>query len=134
MCGILGIFSFKKLNQKKNFQKSLNLIKHRGPDNQGIYYGDNIYLGHNRLSIIDLSKNNIRVNAVAPGVIRTPLTERYFQDKEVAKKINGIHAMNRVGEPEEVSNAVRFLASDESSFCTGSILTVDGGWTAGKFM
>ena len=57
-----------------------------------------------------------------------------FQDKEVAKKINGIHAMNRVGEPEEVSNAVRFLASDESSFCTGSILTVDGGWTAGKFM
>ena len=57
MCGILGIFSFKKLNQKKNFQKSLNLIKHRGPDNQGIYYGDNIYLGHNRLSIIDLSKN-----------------------------------------------------------------------------
>ena len=42
MCGILGIFSFKKLNQKKNFQKSLNLIKHRGPDNQGIYYGDNI--------------------------------------------------------------------------------------------
>ena len=53
---------------------------------------------------------------------------------EVAKKINAIHAMNRVGEPEEVSNAVRFLASDESSFCTGSILTVDGGWTAGKFM
>ena len=83
---------------------------------------------------MDLAKNNIRVNAVAPGVIRTPLTERYFQDKEVAKKINGIHAMNRVGEPEEVSNAVRFLASDESSFCTGSILTVDGGWTAGKFM
>ena len=83
---------------------------------------------------MDLAKNNIRVNAVAPGVIRTPLTERYFQDKEVAKKINGIHAMNRVGEPEEVSNAVRFLASDESSFCTGSILTVDGGWTAGKYM
>ena len=52
----------------------------------------------------------------------------------MAKKINGIHAMNRVGEPEEVSNAVRFLASDEATFCTGSILTVDGGWTAGKFM
>ncbi len=83
---------------------------------------------------MELAQNEIRVNAVAPGVIRTPLTERYFQDKEVAKKINGIHAMNRVGEPEEVSNAVRFLASDEASFCTGSVLTVDGGWTAGKFM
>ena len=91
-------------------------------------------IGLTKQLAMDLAKNNIRVNAVAPGVIRTPLTERYFQDKEVAKKINGIHAMNRVGEPEEVSNAVRFLASDESTFCTGSILTVDGGWTAGKFM
>ena len=91
-------------------------------------------IGLTKTLAMELGKYKIRVNAVAPGVIRTPLTERYFQDKEVAKKINGIHAMNRVGEPEEVSNPVRFLASDESTFCTGSILTVDGGWTAGKFM
>ena len=83
---------------------------------------------------MDLAKYNIRGNAVAPGVIRTPLTERYFQDKEVADRISGIHAMNRVGEPEEVSNAVRFLASEEATFSTGSVLTVDGGWTAGKIM
>ena len=83
---------------------------------------------------MDLAEYNIRVNAVGPGVIKTPLTERYFQDEEVAKRIKNIHAMKRVGTPTEVSNAVMFLASDESSFCTGSILMVDGGWTAGKIM
>ena len=83
---------------------------------------------------MDLAKYNIRVNAVAPGVIRTPLTERYFQDNELADRISSIHAMNRFGEPEEVSNAVRFLASEEATFSTGSVLMVDGGWTAGKVM
>ena len=83
---------------------------------------------------MDLAEHNIRVNAVGPGVIKTPLTERYFQDEKVAKRIKNIHAMKRVGTPTEVSNAVMFLASDESSFCTGSILMVDGGWTAGKIM
>ena len=83
---------------------------------------------------MDLAEHNIRVNAVGPGVIKTPLTERYFQDKKVAERIKNIHAMKRVGTPSEVSNAVMFLASDESSFCTGSVLMVDGGWTAGKIM
>jgi NAD(P)-dependent dehydrogenase (short-subunit alcohol dehydrogenase family) len=83
---------------------------------------------------IDLAQFNIRVNAVGPGVIKTPLTERYFQDKEVLERIKNIHAMKRVGNPSEVSNAVMFLASEESSFCTGSVLMVDGGWTAGKIM
>ena len=83
---------------------------------------------------MDLAEYNIRVNAVGPGVIKTPLTERYFQDEQVAERIKNIHAMKRVGTPSEVSNDVMFLASDESSFCTGSILVVDGGWTAGKVM
>ena len=81
---------------------------------------------------MDLAKYNIRVNAVGPGVIRTPLTERYFQDEEASQKVRNLHAMKRWGEPNEISSAVLYLASEEASFCTGTNLIVDGGWTAGK--
>ncbi len=81
---------------------------------------------------MEFGEQGIRVNAVGPGVIRTPLTERYFQDEAYADKIRGIHALNRWGEPSEIAKAILFLASDDASFCTGSTLIVDGGWTAGK--
>ena len=81
---------------------------------------------------MDLAKYDIRVNAVGPGVIRTPLTERYFQDEDASQKVRNIHAMIRRGEPNEISSAVLYLASEEASFCTGTNLIVDGGWTAGK--
>jgi len=81
---------------------------------------------------MDLAKYDIRVNAVGPGVIRTPLTERYFQDEEASQRVRNLHAMKRWGEPNEISSAVLYLASEEASFCTGTNLIVDGGWTAGK--
>ena len=81
---------------------------------------------------MELGEKSIRVNAVGPGVIRTPLTERYFQDAEQAQRIKDLHAMARWGEPDEIAKAILFLASDEASFCTGTTLIVDGGWTAGK--
>ena len=81
---------------------------------------------------MELGEKNIRVNAVGPGVIRTPMTESYFQAEEYADKIRSIHALNRWGEPPEVAKAILFLASDDASFCTGTTLMVDGGWTAGK--
>ena len=81
---------------------------------------------------MELGDKGIRVNAVGPGVIRTPLTERYFQDAESAQRIKDLHSLGRWGEPEEVAKAILFLASEEASFCVGTILIVDGGWTAGK--
>ncbi|NKB57652.1 MAG: glucose 1-dehydrogenase [Alphaproteobacteria bacterium] len=81
---------------------------------------------------MEFGEKDIRVNAVGRGVIRTPLTERYFQDAEYADKIRSVHAMNRWGEPPEIAKAILFLASDDASFCTGTTLIVDGGWTAGK--
>ena len=60
---------------------------------------------------MDLAKYDIRVNAVGPGVIRTPLTERYFQDEEAYQKVRNLHAMKRWGEPNEISSAVLYLAS-----------------------
>lgn len=91
-------------------------------------------VGLTRQMALELGEMNIRVNAVAPGVIRTPLTERYFQDPEMAQTIRDIHALGRWGEPKDIANAILFLADAENSFVTGTIMTVDGGWTAGKRM
>jgi NAD(P)-dependent dehydrogenase (short-subunit alcohol dehydrogenase family) len=74
----------------------------------------------------------IRVNAVAPGMIRTPMTEVMFQDPEDERRIRALHPIGREGQPEEVAAAVLILASDQASFVTGVILPVDGGYSAGK--
>ena len=80
---------------------------------------------------MELGEHGIRVTAVGPGVTRTPLTERYFQDAEMAARIRDIHALGRWGEAREIARAILFLASDDASFVTGTTLYVDGGWTAG---
>jgi len=79
-------------------------------------------------------QQNVRVNAVCPGVIRTPMAERAMlrsDPDETWRRIGEAHAMGRVGEAEEVAQAVLFLASDEASFVTGAALPVDGGFLQG---
>ncbi len=92
-------------------------------------------LGFNRCLAMDLAPHKIRVNAVAPGCIDTPQLradiERVGLTYEEDLAIEGpLHLLNRFGTPEEVANAILFLASDEASFITGTCLMVDGGYTA----
>ena len=91
-------------------------------------------VGLTKQMAMEFGPQGIRVNAVAPGVVRTPLTERYFQDPEMAETIRGIHAVGRWAEPAEIATAILFLADRRNGFITGSILPVDGGWTTGKKM
>ncbi len=77
---------------------------------------------------IEYGKENIRVNCVNPGYIETPLLKDL--DKKMKKALVDLHPIGRLGRPEEVANAVVFLASDEASFVTGTTLLVDGGYTA----
>ena len=70
----------------------------------------------------------IRINAVSPGVIRTPGVEKYFEEQpKIAEGLKKSAVMNRLGEPEEIAEAVSFLSSDRASFITGQLLSVDGG-------
>lgn len=78
----------------------------------------------------ELGPYGIRVNAVAPGVTRTPLMDYALQDPVKAKAILAAHPIGRIGEPEEIAAAILFLLSDDASFMTGSIMSVDGGQTA----
>lgn len=79
---------------------------------------------------IDMAANNIRVNCLGPGFTETPLTESLTDDPDMRAFLEDRHPMGRLGRPEEVAYAALFMASDESSFMTGSYLPVDGGYTA----
>jgi NAD(P)-dependent dehydrogenase (short-subunit alcohol dehydrogenase family) len=80
---------------------------------------------------LELAPYNIRVNTIAPGAIDTPMAEATKMDPKALEGTLASIPMHRFGKPEEVSNLVLFLASDESSYMTGSTVVVDGGWVAG---
>jgi NAD(P)-dependent dehydrogenase (short-subunit alcohol dehydrogenase family) len=78
----------------------------------------------------------LRVNAVCPGTVQTPFVEGYLEKfhkhnkEEMREELRARQPVGRLGTPEEVASLVRYLVSDEASFVTGSLVTIDGGWTA----
>ena len=78
----------------------------------------------------------LRVNAVCPGTVQTPFVEGYLEKfhknnkEETRAELRARQPIGRLGRPEEVASLVRYLASDEAAFVTGSLMTIDGGWTA----
>jgi meso-butanediol dehydrogenase / (S,S)-butanediol dehydrogenase / diacetyl reductase len=87
-----------------------------------------------RAMALDHVGDNIRVNCVAPGTIDSPYFAEMFarmeNPQQARHELEQRQAMNRLGKPEEIAYAMLYLACDESSFVTGTMLTVDGGWTA----
>jgi 2-keto-3-deoxy-L-fuconate dehydrogenase len=87
-----------------------------------------------RTMAVDFAGDGIRVNAIAPGAIETPMLKRSFArhaDSEAVRETSrNRHAMKRFGKVEEVAEAALYLAGDASSFTTGIVLPVDGGWLA----
>ncbi len=88
-------------------------------------------LGLTRSAAAEYGRIGVRVNAICPGVIRTPMFERALQRQLASlEAITAMHPMGRIGEVAEVANAVLFLCSEASPFITGHALTIDGGMTA----
>jgi NAD(P)-dependent dehydrogenase (short-subunit alcohol dehydrogenase family) len=79
---------------------------------------------------LDHAAENIRVNCIAPGIVETEMVARFSTDENARKQRVAMHPMGRFGQPQEVASAVVFLASDESGWTTGSLVTIDGGYSA----
>ena len=89
-----------------------------------------------RAMALDHAQEGVRVNCVCPGYIDTPLLAAFLDKKdhpaEARRAASALHALNRIGQPEEIGRVVAFLASDAASFMTGAAVVVDGGITIGE--
>ncbi len=79
---------------------------------------------------LDLADKKIRVNAIAPGFIKTNMTKDVLEDEAFSSMIKSSTPMGHVGDTDDIASAAVYLASDESKYVTGEVLYVDGGWTA----
>ena len=77
----------------------------------------------------EVARDRIRVNAIAPGAIRTPINREAWETEEALRRLLRLIPYGRIGEPDDVARAALWLASDESDYVTGTTLFVDGGMT-----
>jgi len=87
-------------------------------------------VGATQTAALEYSKQGIRINAVCPGYIETPLLTNAGLDSQIMQNLVNLHPIGRLGKPEEVAELVLWLCSDASSFVTGTAMLVDGGYTA----
>ncbi len=87
-------------------------------------------IGLTKAAAVDYAKSGIRVNALAPGLVRTPMTERWLADPAMRDAVLAGPQMGRAADPEEMAGTVLYLCSPLSSFATGQTFTIDGGQTA----
>ena len=105
-----------------------------GRNNSAYIAAKGAIVGLTRTMALDFAMDGIRVNAIAPGAIDTPMLRRSFarhaDPDQVREASRSRHAMKRFGKAEDIAEAALYLASDASSFTTGTVMVVDGGWLA----
>lgn len=104
---------------------------HVGAVNRSVYCGTKHAVeGITKALAVELAPRGIRVVAVAPTWIETPLTQPFFEDAAFRQAVIDDLPIGRLGQPEDVAGAIVFLVSDAASLITGTSLLIDGGWTA----
>lgn len=102
------------------------------PDRSAYCASKSGIIGLTRSLAAELGVYGICVNAIAPGVIETDLTANYFRDPKVVSRLKAATPQRRWGQPEDIALATLYLASDAANFVTGTVLSVDGGFTIAK--
>lgn len=87
-------------------------------------------VGLTKAAAIEYARFGIRINALGPGLVRTPMTEPWFQDQEFIEAFFAASPIGRGAEPEEMTGMILYLCSDDASFANGQLFVVDGGQTA----
>ncbi|MGH2373121.1 MAG: SDR family NAD(P)-dependent oxidoreductase [bacterium] len=106
-----------------------SLVAHRAY-NHAYVTSKSALLGLTRNLAVEYAPKNVRVNCICPGQVRTAMMADFYDDPAKRQRFIDLTPMARFGEAGEIASAALFLASDESSFMTGAVLVVDGGWTA----
>ena len=131
---LCAIKMIKQKNRKKTGGSIINMssqMGHVGGPIRSVYNMTKFGIeGLTKSMSIDLARNNIRVNTVAPTFVVTPMTSKFFKSKSFKKEVLNNIPLGRFAELSDVASAVVFLASDAASMITGTSLLVDGGWTA----
>lgn len=105
---------------------------HRGTPGLAAYGATkHALLGLTKSAALEYAVQNVRVNLVSPGAIFSDMFNRWVDTPELLDQVVSTIAMGRVGEPDEVANAITFLLSDKAAYITGAVLNVDGGLSAG---
>jgi NAD(P)-dependent dehydrogenase (short-subunit alcohol dehydrogenase family) len=110
-----------------------SIAGHSGMSGASIYVASKHAVeGFTKSAALELADKGIRVNSVSPGAVVTDMLNRFAggENSEMGKYLASLHPMGRIGKPEEIGNAVLFLAGEASSFITGSSINIDGGWLA----
>jgi len=87
-------------------------------------------IGLTKAAALEYASHGIRINAIAPGLVHTPMTKDWYDDPQMRQFFISNTALGRFAQPEEIANMVLFLCSERSSFAVGQTITIDGGYTA----
>jgi len=143
-CNVRGVFNVSKAFVPSMLQKRSGSIINIASVGGVVGIRDRVAYCTSKFAVVGLTKSmaldhaldGIRVNCICPGRVETPFVAKrlaeYPDPEQARREMTASQAVGRMGRPDEIAAAALYLASDESSFVTGSALMIDGGWSAGK--